>query len=313
MKKIFLYFFTFSALTFFSCSSDTDIVSGETPMLKTQISYEKFNSTKLKLESLFDSVEVGSVAPKQTRTANPNLSFFNDGELSEVRMEEKVQETLGVLVPDGVAIRDEILGYVYDGYLNFSESEVSIIENLNDESLAGLAFIVSYCSFEKNVESSSAPTFLHCFFDGGAGGNLVTWGGVRSAGYGVLSKAGSMPVVGVGRIALGMGLKALGGIGMAFAIAQALKCANPPKVGGGGCRYPIYDFPLKDYKISRLELMKMVDRYNKLNPNKTLTDKEAIDMINDGILSIIGGEICNSARLQFSDKFIFMGDIEPVN
>ena len=140
LKTIIYLMFLF---VFVSCTKSDDNAE-KTPTLMVKFSAKEFNNTTNKLETLFggaDSYTPITRAPNGSNRISP---------LKTVEMEAK--EALLPFSAKGEQIRNAILEASSEGTLLLSNIERSNLINLDDASLAGIAYIISTLSIIRQLE-----------------------------------------------------------------------------------------------------------------------------------------------------------------
>lgn len=126
--------------TFCCCSSDSTVESRDFGVT-VNANGKMLSETHEKLATLFGGNSEDSLAVFQTRANLTTNSDFE--ELDDEQLEAKAQEIFSPYVQDGITIRDEVIKCASEGLLDESPEEIQNFENLDEVSLAGLAYYMS--------------------------------------------------------------------------------------------------------------------------------------------------------------------------
>lgn len=266
-------------ITLYSCSSDNDLELVEPSVLNTQLSYEKYISTKAELEKLFNGMEIDA---RKTRVAD--LSVIDVDEIDDELLVEKTHDLLEHWVADGVAIRNNILYSVNNGSLTLTDEEVEVLENMDDAGAAGMAYMINLYEIEVIKEGRS---LMNCL-------NAPTLLGLGSGAFsyvdGTIGLMSAKTAISLGRAFVG---RTLGWVGVAMVLYDIHKCMN-----SGGKEEIYAPMPvLKDKSIKMEDLEQMLIQYNCSHPSQRLNLCSLIDKLNNGELMIRNGEICSPYEL----------------
>lgn len=299
MKKIFLLLISF--FTLYSCSSDNDFESDATSELNTQLSYEKYISTKAELEKLYNEIEKDVPT---TRAISNDLDIVCVEESAEEQIADKAQELFEPFIAEGALIRDKILTYAYDGSLDFTDNEVCQLENLDDAGLAGLAYLVELTKYEGEEESVNGNVVLDCIWS--EAGWSPTFGGMVGTGTKIWMNPKTLESL--GRVALGAAWRYAGWVGLVYTGVRVSMCINDKKNSHKGYFIPAITINGKNY--NRLELEKMFNDYKSSSGEFLLTWEKFLEKLENGQLEILNGRvIAVGPCIKFSDKEIVL----PVN
>lgn len=216
------------------CSSDSTLESRDFGVT-VNANGKMLSETYQKLEALLGGNYKDSLAVYKTRANLTTNSDFE--ELDDGQKEAKAKEVFSPYVQDGIAIRDEVMGCASAGTLNVSPEEMRDFENLDEASLAGLAY---YMSILTVVEKQEPLTI-----DGEP--LTLTMQGVRdclslSLGFDAISGitgyvSGTRGLI-TATTALDIGLslmgRTLGWVGLAYTTYQFVRCIKKH-----GCVYGI--------------------------------------------------------------------------
>lgn len=136
--KIFFALVILAALC--CCSSDSTVESHDLG-LTVNANSKMLSETHQKLATLLGSNSEDSLAVHQTRANLTTNSDFE--ELDDEQKEAKAKEIFSPYVQDGITIRDEVVKCASAGTLNVSSEDMQNFENLDEVSLAGLAYLMS--------------------------------------------------------------------------------------------------------------------------------------------------------------------------
>lgn len=136
--KIFFALVILAALC--CCSSDSTVESHDLD-LTVNANGKMLSETHQKLATLLGSNSKDSLAVYQTRANLTTNSDFE--ELDDEQKEAKAKEIFSPYVQDGITIRDEVVKCASAGTLNVSSEDMQNFENLDEVSLAGLAYLMS--------------------------------------------------------------------------------------------------------------------------------------------------------------------------
>lgn len=122
------------------CSSDSTVESRDLSVT-VNANGKMLSETHQKLATLLGSNSKDSLAVYQTRANLTTNSDFE--ELDDEQKEAKAKEFFSPYVQDGITIRDEVVKCASAGTLNVSSEDMQNFENLDEVSLAGLAYLMS--------------------------------------------------------------------------------------------------------------------------------------------------------------------------
>lgn len=145
--KIFFALVILAALC--CCSSDSTVESHDFGVT-VNTNGKMLSETYQKLDSLLGGNSEDSLAVYKTRANLTTNSDFE--ELDDEQMEAKAKKAFSPYVQDGIAIRDEVIGCASAGTLNVSPEEMRDFENLDETSLAGLAYYMSILTVVEKQE-----------------------------------------------------------------------------------------------------------------------------------------------------------------
>lgn len=135
--------------TFCCCSSDSTVESRDFGVT-VNANGKMLSETHEKLATLFGGNSEDSLAVFQTRANLTTNSDFE--ELDDEQLEAKAQEIFSPYVQDGITIRDEVIKCANAGTRNVSPEEMQNFENLDEVSLAGLAYYMSILTVVEKQE-----------------------------------------------------------------------------------------------------------------------------------------------------------------
>lgn len=145
--KIFFALVILAALC--CCSSDSTVESHDFGVT-VNANGKMLSETYQKLDALLGGNSEDSLAVYKTRANLTTNSDFE--ELDDEQMEAKAKKVFSPYVQDGIAIRDEVIGCASAGTLNVSPEEMRDFENLDETSLAGLAYYMSILTVVEKQE-----------------------------------------------------------------------------------------------------------------------------------------------------------------
>jgi hypothetical protein len=148
MKTKILFAFVILA-TLCCCSSDSTVESHNLG-LTVNANGKMLSETYQKLNALLGDNSEDSLAVFQTRANLTTNSDFE--ELDDEQLEAKAQEIFSPYVQDGITIRDEVISYASSGSLNVSSEDLQKFENLDEVSLAGMAYYMSILTVVEKQE-----------------------------------------------------------------------------------------------------------------------------------------------------------------
>lgn len=143
-------FFALVILAAFCCCSSDSTVESQGFGLTVNANGKMLSETYQKLDALLGSNSEDSLAVYKTRANLTTNSDFE--ELDDEQKEAKAKEVFSPYVQDGIAIRDEVMGCVSAGTLKVSPEEMRDFENLDEVSLAGLAYCMSILTVVEKQE-----------------------------------------------------------------------------------------------------------------------------------------------------------------
>ena len=233
MKTKILFAFVILA-TLCCCSSDSTVESHNLG-LTVNANGKMLSETYQKLNALLGDNSEDSLAVFQTRANLTTNSDFE--ELDDEQLEAKAQEIFSPYVQDGITIRDEVISYASSGSLNVSSEDLQKFENLDEVSLAGMAYYMSILTVVEKQEpltidgeplTLTTDAVINCLslsigFDAisGISGYI---GGTR----GLITASTALDI---GLNLLG---RTLGWVGLAYCTYQFVKCIKKT-----GCVYSI--------------------------------------------------------------------------
>ncbi len=135
--------------TFCCCSSDSTVESRDFGVT-VNANGKMLSETHEKLATLFGGNSEDSLAVFQTRANLTTNSDFE--EMDDEQMEAKAKETFSPYVQDGITIRDEVIRCTSEGSLNESSEDIQNFENLDEVSLAGMAYYMSILTVVEKQE-----------------------------------------------------------------------------------------------------------------------------------------------------------------
>ena len=118
------------------------------------------SETYQKLDALLGSNSEDSLAVYKTRANLTTNSDFE--ELDDEQKEAKAKEIFSPYVQDGIAIRDEVIGCASAGTLKVSPEEMRDFENLDETSLAGMAYCMSILTVVYGCFTFCTFCISHC-------------------------------------------------------------------------------------------------------------------------------------------------------
>ena len=122
------------------CSSDSTVESRDLSVT-VNANGKMLSETHQKLATLLGSNSKDSLAVYQTRANLTTNSDFE--ELDDEQKEAKAKEIFSPYVQDGITIRDEVVKCASEGLLDESSEDIQNFENLDEVSLAGMAYCMS--------------------------------------------------------------------------------------------------------------------------------------------------------------------------
>lgn len=143
-------FFALVILAAFCCCSSDSTVESQGFGLTVNANGKMLSETYQKLDALLGSNSEDSLAVYKTRANLTTNSDFE--ELDDEQMEAKAKKVFSPYVQDGIAIRDEVIGCASAGTLKVSPEEMRDFENLDEVSLAGMAYCMSILTVVEKQE-----------------------------------------------------------------------------------------------------------------------------------------------------------------
>lgn len=143
-------FFALVILAAFCCCSSDSTVESQGFGLTVNANGKMLSETYQKLDALLGSNSEDSLAVYKTRANLTTNSDFE--ELDDEQKEAKAKEIFSPYVQDGIAIRDEVMGCASAGTLKVSPEEMRDFENLDEVSLAGMAYCMSILTVVEKQE-----------------------------------------------------------------------------------------------------------------------------------------------------------------
>ena len=143
-------FFALVILAAFCCCSSDSTVESQGFGLTVNANGKMLSETYQKLDALLGGNSEDSLAVYKTRANLTTNSDFE--ELDDEQKEAKAKEIFSPYVQDGIAIRDEVIGCASAGTLNVSPEEMRDFENLDEVSLAGMAYCMSILTVVEKQE-----------------------------------------------------------------------------------------------------------------------------------------------------------------
>lgn len=134
-------FFALVILAAFCCCSSDSTVESHDFGVTVNANGKMLSETYQKLDALLGGNSEDSLAVYKTRANLTTNSDFE--ELDDEQMEAKAKKVFSPYVQDGIAIRDEVMGCASAGTLKVSPEEMRDFENLDEVSLAGMAYCMS--------------------------------------------------------------------------------------------------------------------------------------------------------------------------
>ena len=134
-------FFALVILAAFCCCSSDSRVESQGFGLTVNANGKMLSETYQKLDAILGGNSEDSLAVYKTRANLTTNSDFE--ELDDEQKEAKAKEIFSPYVQDGIAIRDEVMGCASAGTLKVSPEEMRDFENLDEVSLAGMAYCMS--------------------------------------------------------------------------------------------------------------------------------------------------------------------------
>lgn len=131
------------------CSSDSTLESHDFGVT-VNANGKMLSETYQKLDALLGGNSEDSLAVYKTRANLTTNSDFE--ELDDEQMEAKAKKVFSPYVQDGIAIRDEVIGCASAGTLKVSPEEMRDFENLDEVSLAGMAYCMSILTVVEKQE-----------------------------------------------------------------------------------------------------------------------------------------------------------------
>lgn len=143
-------FFALVILAAFCCCSSDSTVESQGFGLTVNANGKMLSETYQKLDALLGGNSEDSLAVYKTRANLTTNSDFE--ELDDEQKEAKAKEIFSPYVQDGIAIRDEVMGCASAGTLKVSPEEMRDFENLDEVSLAGMAYCMSILTVVEKQE-----------------------------------------------------------------------------------------------------------------------------------------------------------------
>lgn len=143
-------FFALVILAAFCCCSSDSTVESQGFGLTVNANGKMLSETYQKLDALLGGNTEDSLAVYKTRANLTTNSDFE--ELDDEQKEAKAKEIFSPYVQDGIAIRDEVMGCASAGTLKVSPEEMRDFENLDEVSLAGMAYCMSILTVVEKQE-----------------------------------------------------------------------------------------------------------------------------------------------------------------
>ena len=142
--------FALVILAAFCCCSSDSTEESQNFRVTLNANGKMMSETHQKLAALFAGNSEGSLAVFQTRANLTTNSDFK--EMDDEQMEAKAKEIFSPYVQDGITIRDEVIRCASAGTLNVSPEDMRNFENLDEVSLAGLAYYMSILTVVEKQE-----------------------------------------------------------------------------------------------------------------------------------------------------------------
>ena len=142
-------FFALVILAAFCCCSSDSTVESKDFGVTVNVNGKMLSETHQKLAFLFGGNLEDSLAVYQTRANLTTNSDFE--ELDDEQKEAKAKEIFSPYVQDGITIRDEVIRCASEGSLNESSEDIQDFENLDEVSLAGMAYYMSILTVAENT------------------------------------------------------------------------------------------------------------------------------------------------------------------
>ena len=143
-------FFALVILAAFCCCSSDSTVESQGFGLTVNANGKMLSETYQKLDAILGGNSEDSLAVYKTRANLTTNSDFE--ELDDEQKEAKAKEIFSPYVQDGIAIRDEVMGCASAGTLKVSPEEMRDFENLDEVSLAGMAYCMSILTVVEKQE-----------------------------------------------------------------------------------------------------------------------------------------------------------------
>lgn len=143
-------FFALVILAAFCCCSSDSTMESHDFGVTVNANGKMLSETYQKLDALLGGNTEDSLSVYKTRANLTTNSDFE--ELDDEQMEAKAKKVFSPYVQDGIAIRDEVIGCASAGTLNVSPEEMRDFENLDEVSLAGLAYYMSILTVVEKQE-----------------------------------------------------------------------------------------------------------------------------------------------------------------
>lgn len=143
-------FFALVILAAFCCCSSDSTVESQGFGLTVNANGKMLSETYQKLDALLGGNSEDSLSVYKTRANLTTNSDFE--ELDDEQKEAKAKEIFSPYVQDGIAIRDEVIGCASAGTLKVSPEEMRDFENLDEVSLAGMAYCMSILTVVEKQE-----------------------------------------------------------------------------------------------------------------------------------------------------------------
>lgn len=142
--------FAFIILVALCCCSSDSTVESQGFGLTVNANGKMLSETYQKLDALLGGNSEDSLAVYQTRANLTTNSDFE--ELDDEQKEAKAKEIFSPYVQDGITIRDEVIRCASEGSLNESSEDIQDFRNLDEVSLAGMAYYMSILTVVEKQE-----------------------------------------------------------------------------------------------------------------------------------------------------------------
>lgn len=230
--KIFFALVILAALC--CCSSDSTVESANFGVT-VNANGKMLSETYQKLDALLGGNTEDSLSVYKTRANLTTNSDFE--ELDDEQMEAKAKKVFSPYVQDGIAIRDEVIGCASAGTLNVSPEEMRDFENLDETSLAGLAYYMSILTVVEKQEPlmiDGEPLRLtkDAFFD--CLSFSLGWDAISGIDGYISGTRGLITASTAFRIGLSFMKRTLGWVGLAYCTYEFVHCIKKH-----GCVYSI--------------------------------------------------------------------------